>query len=120
MRNYIKCCYLGMLKYQRFFEDTDELDTKNALEAAEREWRSLWPMNVPVPPKRFRTRPVACTVDKDGEVKRSACHSVPMLAVHRRPEMKGPLRDLPMIGESVEEALYKAGPVWLPRPEAVA
>ncbi len=114
MRNYIKLCYNGALRMIRFFEDGDDLDTQNAFEAVEREWRTLWPSDTPVPPKRFMSRPTACTTTpKTGKIIRGAAACVPLISVWRRPLLKGPLLELPAIGEHVEEAMYLPGPIWV-------
>jgi hypothetical protein len=114
MRNYVKCCYLGMLRVIRFFEDTDEVDTRLAFEAVDREWRSLWPTGTPVPEKRFQGRPVCCTREKQrGELRRGVAPCVPMLSVFQRPVVKGPMGEVHLVGEHVAEAPYLPGGEWV-------
>jgi hypothetical protein len=113
MRNYVKCCYLGMMRAIRFFEDTDEVDTRNAFDAMDREWRALWPTGIPFPPKRFRGRPVACTADTTGELRRGPAPCVPQLSVFRAPPVKSPMAGVQCVGEHVEEACYLPGPTWV-------
>ena len=113
MRNYVKVCYQGIVRLVRFFDDTDDVDTKNAFDAADREWRQLWPPDTPVPKERFRGRPVPCTVEKrTGEVKRGLPPSIPVLSVFRRPLHKSMAQALPEVGEHMEEAPYLPGPIW--------
>ena len=114
MRNYIKCCYLGMMRAIRFFEDTDAVDTRNAFDAMDREWRSLWPTGIPMPEKRFQGRPVACAREKKtGDIRRGPAPCVPMLSVFRRPVVHGPMDEVHLVGEHVAEAPYLPGPEWV-------
>jgi hypothetical protein len=116
MRNYAKLCYMGAVRLVRFFEDTDAVDTKNAFDAMDREWRQLWPSETPVPERRFLGRPVACITEKrTGEVKKSGPPVIPMVSVLRRPPHRSAFEEVPEVGEHVEETPYLPGPVWVPR-----
>jgi hypothetical protein len=105
---------MGMMKCIRFFEDTDDADMRQAFDAVDREWRSLWPTGIPVPPSRFCGRPVACTRDKKtGELKRGATPVVPMVSVWRRPYVRSNMSDVPIVGEHVDEVCHLPGPLWV-------